>query len=60
MNDIDNYWIGYTTHAYIGLDEDLEPKYAQRKFYRCANCRSGTAVKTPYCAYCGTKMEESE
>lgn len=52
MIDTDNpKWIGYETHSFAGINEDGEPKWVPRRFYRCS---VGTAVQTPYCPYCGT------
>jgi len=61
MIDAENpKWIGYETHSYIGTDDDGEPKYVPRKFYRCSVCRVGSAVQTPYCPYCGTKPDKEK
>jgi len=49
-------WIGYETSAYGGSTESGEVKWIPKKFYRCSKCRKGTAVRTPYCPYCGQKM----
>ena len=49
-------WNGWRTSAYIGIDEDGEPKFADRIFYRCSECRYGTAVKHNYCPNCGARM----
>jgi rubrerythrin len=51
-------WRGWTTSAFIGTDEYGEPKYADRKFYRCSKCRNGTVVRTNYCPNCGSKMDK--
>lgn len=53
-------WEGYTVGAFIGMDEYNEPRFADRKFYRCSNCRKGTAVQTNFCSHCGAKMEKAE
>lgn len=53
-------WTGWTTSAYIGADEYGEPKWADRKFYRCEKCRNGTVVQTNYCSKCGAKMIREE
>lgn len=53
-------WTGWTKEAYSGVDEYGEPRWAQRKFYRCKNCRNGTVVQTNYCANCGAKMIREE
>lgn len=52
-------WMGWTTSAYIGLDDVGEPKYADRSHFRCSKCRYGTVVKSAYCPNCGAKMEEA-
>ncbi len=52
-------WRGYTTSAYIGLDEWKEPKYAERRYYQCKDCRRKSAVQTPYCPQCGAKMAKT-
>jgi hypothetical protein len=49
-------WKGWTTHAFIGVDDFGDPKYAPRRFYRCTICRNGTVVRSNYCANCGAKM----
>ena len=54
------YWNGYTTSAYIGLDEDKEPKFADRKLFRCSECRYGSAIKHKYCPNCGAKMDRED
>lgn len=51
-------WMGWTTSAYIGLDDVGDPKYADRIHFRCSKCRYGTVVKSAYCPSCGAKMEE--
>ena len=48
-------WNGWTTSAFIGVDDFGDPKYARRKFYRCSICRHGTVVKSNYCSNCGAK-----
>lgn len=53
-------WIKYDTCSYAGIDEDGGPKYVTRKFYRCSVCRVGSAVQTPYCPYCGTKLDSDQ
>lgn len=52
-----SYWESYTTSAYIGVHDDGEPKWAERRFFRCEACRTGSAIKTNYCANCGAKMD---
>ena len=54
----DATWKGYTCSAFIGMD-GLDPKFAERRFYRCSNCRRGTAVQTNFCPDCGAKMQKS-
>lgn len=56
IQDPDAVWIAYETSSYGGYDENGDVKWMPRKFYRCGKCRKGTAVKTPYCPYCGRKM----
>ena len=48
-------WIEYETSAYGGV-EDGEPKWLKRRFFRCSECRKGSAVKSTYCPNCGAKM----
>lgn len=54
-----SFWESYDTSAYIGCEEDGNPRYAARKFYVCNNdnCRNKTAVRTKYCPNCGAKMD---
>ena len=49
-------WIEYETSYYGGSDKNGEAKWIPKKFYRCGKCRKGTAIRTPYCPYCGIKM----
>jgi len=51
-------WISYTTGVCTGLDECGNPKYSDRKFYRCPKCRNGTAMQTNYCANCGIRLSK--
>ncbi len=53
-------WIGYTKDAYLGQDEYGDIKWSPRKFYRCPNCRRGTAVQTNFCPDCGAKLEKAD
>lgn len=53
-------WNGWTTNAFLGLDNSGDPKFADRKFYRCSECRNGSAVKHNYCPKCGADMREIE
>ena len=50
------YWEGWDTTAFVGCDEEGEPKYSPRRFFRCSDCRYGTVVQTNYCPNCGAKM----
>lgn len=52
------HWNGWTTSAYIGTDEYNDPKFADRKFFRCSKCRNGSVVKSNYCPKCGAKMTD--
>ena len=42
-----------------------EPYYAPRSFsrrpvYKCSVCERTADIETPYCPYCGTRMEADE
>lgn len=50
------FWEEYATSSFNGYDDNHEPKWAARKFYRCENCRKGTAVKSNFCPNCGADM----
>lgn len=50
-------WNGYDTSSYGGMDADGNVKWLPRRFYRCSECRKGSAVKSLYCPSCGTKMD---
>lgn len=52
------HWIGVQTTSFLGLDDYGDPKYADRKFYRCSECRFGSAVRHCFCPHCGAKMDE--
>lgn len=52
-------WIEYETSAYGGV-EDGEPKWLKRRFFRCSECRKGSAVKSTYCPNCGALMQDSD
>lgn len=52
-------WRGYTTSAYIGSEDEYgDPRYADRRFYRCSECRYGSVVKSNFCPNCGAKMDK--
>jgi hypothetical protein len=53
-------WRGWKTQAFIGVDEFYDPKFVDRKFYRCSLCRRGTAVKSDFCPKCGAYMREEQ
>lgn len=53
-------WKGWTTSAFMKIDDYGEPLYSDRKFYRCSQCHYGTVVKTKYCPNCGAKMDGKE
>ena len=53
-------WNEWTTVAFIGLDDYGEPKYVDRRYYRCSSCYYGTVVKTSYCPNCGAKMIKNQ
>ena len=50
------FWEEYATSSFYGYDDNHEPKWAARKFYRCESCRKGTAVKSNFCPNCGADM----
>lgn len=52
-------WIEFETYSYAGSDKNGDAKWVPKKFYRCAKCRKGTEVRTPYCPYCGRKMSKN-
>lgn len=52
-----SFWEAYDTVAYVGVHSNGEPKWVNRRFFRCERCRKGTAVKTNYCSNCGAKMD---
>lgn len=52
------WWEGITTTAYIGMDEDGEPKYTERRFFVHKKCGRRSAIKENYCPNCGAKMVE--
>lgn len=52
------FWEEYETSTFYGYDDNLNPKWAARKFYRCDGCRRGSAVKSNYCPNCGADMRE--
>lgn len=52
-----SWWTVLTTSAYIGLDKYSEPKFADRRFYRCSKCGNSTVIKSNYCSCCGSKMD---
>lgn len=47
-------WRAYTTNAYIGGKKE----FANRKFYRCSECRYGSVVKSNFCPQCGSDMRK--
>lgn len=49
-------WIEYDTSAYGGVEEG-EVKWLRRRFFRCSECRKGSAVRSCYCPNCGAKMD---
>ncbi len=52
-------WKGYTTSAYIGSENEYgDPRYADRRFYRCSECRYGSVVRSKFCPNCGAKMDK--
>ena len=52
-----SHWNGWTTSAYMGWQDEFgNPVYADRKFYRCDNCRHGSAIKHNFCPSCGARM----
>ena len=51
-------WIGFTTSSYAGTDDIGDPKWIDKKFYRCSKCRKGTVIKSNYCPSCGAKMQK--
>lgn len=51
------YWIGFDTTAYTGMDDFGEPIYSPRRFYRCHGCRIGSVVKSNFCPKCGAIMD---
>lgn len=50
-------WEGFTTSAFIGMDENAEPKWATRKFFVHKKCGRRSAIKERYCPSCGAKMD---
>ncbi len=50
------FWEEYATSSFYGYDDNHEPKWAARKFYRCERCRKGTAVRSNFCPNCGADM----
>ncbi len=55
-----SFWESYQTSTFIGYDENHEPRWAARKFYRCERCRKGTAIQANYCPNCGAKMNKED
>ncbi len=52
-------WEGYIISAYIGGEDEYgDPRYANRRFYRCSKCYYGSVIKSNFCPNCGTKMDE--
>ncbi len=52
-------WKGYTTSAYIGSEDEYgDPRYANRRFYRCSECHYGSVVKSKFCPSCGAIMDK--
>lgn len=47
------YWIGYETMSW----RNGRPK--RRKYNRCSNCRTATAVRSKACPNCGARMHVS-
>lgn len=48
------YWIVKQEFHGIGCDED-EPYYCT-----CSHCHKNTGEETPYCPYCGARMDQPE
>ena len=42
------------------LDEDGFPTYTKKPKTVCSRCGKGTAIKTPYCGWCGADMRPRE
>ena len=49
-------WIGYDTISSKDVDGCGNIK-RERKYYRCSECRKGSAVKNRFCPNCGAEMD---
>lgn len=54
-----SYWESYDTSAYIGTDDEGDPRWAARRFYVCheRGCRYKSVVRSRYCPKCGARMD---
>lgn len=53
-------WESFTTSAYIGSDDQGEPRWADRRFFVHKQCGRRSAIKEKYCPLCGAKMDLEE
>lgn len=54
-----SYWESYDTSAYIGTDDEGDPRWAARRFYVCheRGCRYKSVVRSKFCPNCGARMD---
>ena len=57
---VHGYWIGYETSAYGGTSDDGDVRWIPKKFFRCSECRKGSAVQSAFCPSCGARMDAEE
>ena len=50
------WWVKSSNEKFLGYDENGRIKYRMVYSYRCSKCGRGTAVVSPYCPGCGSKM----
>lgn len=58
IEDLKAVWIEFETYSYAGSDKNGDVKWVPKKYYRCGKCRKGSVIRTPYCPYCGRKMNK--
>ena len=50
------HWKHYI-HSALVRWKNGEPVWEDRNVYRCSKCDKGTIVKTPFCPWCGTRLD---